>query len=418
MRYISKQEQFWIACSFGREGAAKRLIEAGVDVNWRSYVYECYPIHVCSQGKPSILQMVIRAGADVNALDSAGNTALHHAAMSGNEINTQMLLSAGINVDIVNKNGWTPLFNAVYWNHPSIAEMLLANGSSPFLKNKNGRIPLHELCRTKSKDSVRILKNFELLLQCMNKYKREALVSITDCKPNPITTTTSTTNDDNPNINETIIDNCGTSIDLDNMSLRACSHNDLDSEADFTPLLFACYHGHLELVKALLDRGVNVSVTDKNHWTALHWAAQQCHADIVEVLLDYGASIYAKDLRGCMPYAVTSDIGLQECLSPDIDYPNIISNGHVTTDEEDDDDKDNHNNDITDIDRKEEVSKIKSSSLQLQLLQSHPQMNINDTLDSSVITKQLNLMELSLIENHMEISTAEIASPEIYISTV
>lgn len=38
MRYISKQEQFWIACSFGREGAAKRLIEAGVDVNWRSYV--------------------------------------------------------------------------------------------------------------------------------------------------------------------------------------------------------------------------------------------------------------------------------------------------------------------------------------------------------------------------------------------
>ncbi|VDP62242.1 unnamed protein product [Schistosoma curassoni] len=264
MRYISKQEQFWIACSFGREGAAKRLIEAGVDVNWRSYV--------------------------------AGNTALHHAAMSGNEINTQMLLSAGVNVDIVNKNGWTPLFNAVYWNHPSIAEMLLANGSSPFLKNKNGRIPLHELCRTKSKDSVRILKNFELLLQCMNKYKREALVSINDCKPNPITTTNSTTIDDNLNLNETIIDNCGTSIDLDNMSLRACSHNDLDSEADFTPLLFACYHGHLELVKALLDRGVNVSVTDKNHWTALHWAAQQCHADIVEVLLDYGASIYAKDL--------------------------------------------------------------------------------------------------------------------------
>ncbi|CAH8626520.1 unnamed protein product [Schistosoma rodhaini] len=417
MRYISKQEQFWIACSFGREGAAKRLIESGVDVNWKSYVYECYPIHICSQGKPSILQMVIRAGADINALDSGGNTALHHAAMSGNETNAQMLLSAGVNVDIVNKNGWTPLFNAVYWNHPSIAEMLLANGSSPFLKNKNGRIPLHELCRTKSKDSVRILKNFELLLECMNKCKREALVSMTDCKPDPITTT-STTIDDNLNLNETTIGNCGTSIDLDNMSLRACSQNDLDSEADFTPLLFACYHGHLELVKALLNRGANVSVTDKNHWTALHWAAQQCHADIVEVLLDYGASIYAKDLHGCMPYAVTSDIGLQECLSPDIDYPNIISNGHVTTDDEDDDDKDNHNDDVNDVDRKEGASKIKPSPLQLQLFQSYPQINMNDSLDSSVITKQLNLMELSLVENHMEISTAEIASPEVYISTV
>ncbi|CAH8535589.1 unnamed protein product [Schistosoma turkestanicum] len=366
MRYISKQEQFWIACSFGREEAAKRLIESGVDVNWRSYVYECYPIHVCSQGKPSILQMIIEAGADINALDSAGNTALHHAAMSGNEVNARMLLSAGVNVDIVNKNGWTPLFNAVYWNHPSIAEMLLANGSSPFLKNKNGRIPLHELCRTKSKDSVRILQNFELLLQCMHKCKRETLVSIIDYKPSVTTvasdtattttttiTTTSTTStgDDSLNLNKPTLDcHCEEkSIDLDNMNLRACSQNDLDSEADFTPLLFASYHGHLELVRALLDRGVNVAVTDKNHWTALHWAAQQCHADIVELLLDYGASIYAKDLRGCMPYAVTNDIGLQECLSPDIDdyYPNITSNGYVTTDDDDDEDDEEDANDDT-----------------------------------------------------------------------
>ncbi|TNN18975.1 Ankyrin-2 isoform 3 [Schistosoma japonicum] len=399
MRYISKQEQFWIACSFGREEAAKKLIEVGVDVNWRSYVYECYPIHVCSQGKPSILQMVIQAGADINALDSGGNTALHHAAMSGNEINAQMLLSAGVTVDIVNKNGWTPLFNAVYWNHPSISEMLLASGSSPFLKNKNGRIPLHELCRTKSKDSVRILKNFELLLQCMNKCKREEAVNSTTPEYKL------TNENDGLNLNKTTLSNCEKSIDLDNMSLRACTQNDLDSEADFTPLLFACYHGHLELVKALLDRGVNVSVTDKNHWTALHWAAQQCHADIVEVLLDYGASIYAKDLRGCMPYSVTSDIGLQECLSPDTEYPNIISNGHVTTDDEEDDSDDD-----------EKKATVLKSNRQV-LSQSYP-ISRNDSLNSSVLSKQLGLLELSLIENQMEISTAEIASPEVYINTV
>ncbi|KAF6770766.1 hypothetical protein AHF37_10503 [Paragonimus kellicotti] len=73
----------------------------------------------------------------------------------------------------------------------------------------------------------------------------------------------------------------------------------------------------------------------QNGWTALHWAAQRCHADIVELLLDHGASRSAEDLRGDMPCDVTNDLGLRECLFPDPIYPNIVSNGYATTDEDD-----------------------------------------------------------------------------------
>uniref|UniRef100_A0A183B821 ANK_REP_REGION domain-containing protein n=1 Tax=Echinostoma caproni TaxID=27848 RepID=A0A183B821_9TREM len=102
-------------------------------------------------------------------------------------------------------------------------------------------------------------------------------------------------------------------------------------------LLFACYHGHLSLVDTLLRRGADINAKDQNGWTALHWAAQRCHADIVELLLDHGASRSMEDMRGDMPCDVTNDLGLRDCLLPDPEYPNIISNGYVTTDEEDED---------------------------------------------------------------------------------
>ncbi|KAA0188992.1 Ankyrin-3, partial [Fasciolopsis buskii] len=110
--------------------------------------------------------------------------------------------------------------------------------------------------------------------------------------------------------------------------------------ANFTPLLFACYHGHLSLAETLLRRGADITAKDQNGWTALHWAAQRCHADIVELLLDYGASRSMEDVRGDMPCDVTNDLGLRDCLLPDPQYPNIVSNGYVTTDEEDEDDTD------------------------------------------------------------------------------
>ncbi|CAH8570706.1 unnamed protein product [Heterobilharzia americana] len=343
--------------------------------------------------------MIIQAGANINALDSGGNTALHHAAMSGNKTNVSMLLASGVDVDIANKNGWTPLFNAVYWNHPAVTEMLLTSGSSPFIKNKNGRIPLHELCRTKSKESTKILENLELILKYMSKCKQKELFGNAEIESIS-------------NGHKTTSNNLVKGIEMDNMSLRSCSQNDCDSEADFTPLLFACYHGHLELVKTLLDRGVDVAATDKNHWTALHWAAQRCHADIVEVLLDYGASIYAKDLRGCMPYAVTSDLGLQECLLPDVEYPNIISNGHVTTDEEDVDDEEEHRNDVEAF-QVINADKVKSDERLQQTAV------LGESTSPSVITKQFDLLKLSLFQSHVEqLATAETASPELFIGTV
>jgi len=40
---------------------------------------------------------------------------------------------------------------------------------------------------------------------------------------------------------------------------------------NFTPLLIAASNGHVASLKMLIHLGANISVTDKNERTALHW---------------------------------------------------------------------------------------------------------------------------------------------------
>jgi ankyrin repeat protein len=59
---------------------------------------------------------------------------------------------------------------------------------------------------------------------------------------------------------------------------------------------WACEFGHADVVRYLLDRGVDIAATVKHHGqTGLHWAAGGGHVETVEVLLGAGAPVNAKD---------------------------------------------------------------------------------------------------------------------------
>ncbi|VDN98907.1 unnamed protein product [Rodentolepis nana] len=65
--------------------------------------------------------------------------------------------------------------------------------------------------------------------------------------------------------------------------------------ADFTPLIFASYHGNTSLVRTLLEMGADINAVDRNGWTALHWAAQQNRVEVTCILLRNGANRRTKD---------------------------------------------------------------------------------------------------------------------------
>lgn len=243
----SRQEAFWDACGFGRIHLVKRFIEEGIDINWVSFTHDCCPIHVASQGKPEVVKLLIEAKCDVNVKDSRGMTPLHHAAMKGEVEILQMLIEAGSELNTQDKNGWTPLHNAAYWAHLKVAELLIKSGASVSVANKHQRLPLHEVARSQSEDESVLGQIARLLISAGS--------------------------------------------DMDAVS------SDF-GEADFTSLMFAAYHGHTEVVNALIDADCDLNARGSiNKWTALHWAAERGHDDIVYLLLDAGADPCKKNMR-------------------------------------------------------------------------------------------------------------------------
>ncbi|RSL65837.1 hypothetical protein CEP54_004070 [Fusarium duplospermum] len=73
-----------------------------------------------------------------------------------------------------------------------------------------------------------------------------------------------------------------------------------------SPFLLAAANGDLEVMKLLLDKGVNTKVTDEDGCTALHLMAESSADDetkeqAVELLVKAGADVNARDKRQCTP---------------------------------------------------------------------------------------------------------------------
>ncbi|MCG8340467.1 MAG: ankyrin repeat domain-containing protein [Cytophagales bacterium] len=60
-----------------------------------------------------------------------------------------------------------------------------------------------------------------------------------------------------------------------------------------TPLHWAAFNGHLEVVRLLIDKGADKEAKHIGQ-TSLHWAVIRNHLEVVRLLIDKGANIEAK----------------------------------------------------------------------------------------------------------------------------
>ncbi|XP_059504391.1 ankyrin repeat domain-containing protein 55 [Stegostoma tigrinum] len=185
-----------------------------------------------SNGDVNTLTAVIRGDPSIlECCDSEGSTPLMHA-ISGRQLDTvKLLLKMGASINTEDACGRTPLSLATYLGWLDGCVALLRNGAKQNIPDKNGRLPLHAAT---AEDNVRLLA---VLLQ----------------------------------------------------QTTMCEINHQDNEG-MTPLHWAAFHNRPQHVQALLQKGADPTLVDKDFKTALHWAVQSGNRAMTSLILDHHLS--------------------------------------------------------------------------------------------------------------------------------
>ena len=132
-----------IPLSFARSlDVAKRLIQAGANVNSVSDRSETPLMAAAHNGHNAVAHVLLENGADSKRADSYGNTALHYACLNGNPILVRLLVEQGVDIEAKNEDGKTPVWMAAH--SIETVRLLVANGASIKETTPKGRTLLHE----------------------------------------------------------------------------------------------------------------------------------------------------------------------------------------------------------------------------------------------------------------------------------
>lgn len=81
----------------------------------------------------------------------------------------------------------------------------------------------------------------------------------------------------------------------------------VDAEDGTTPLHHAAWHGHVDVVRLLLQHGARPQAQNADGSTPLHWAAMNGHPEVARLLLAVGPEVvHVKTVTGETPYHTIS----------------------------------------------------------------------------------------------------------------
>nr|XP_043909106.1 histone-lysine N-methyltransferase EHMT2 isoform X1 [Solea senegalensis] len=221
----------------------------------RFHPRQLYP--AAKQGEVQRVLLMLMEGIDPTYQPDSQNrrSALHAAAQRGLLEICYMLVQAGAHVDAQDKDLRTPLIEAIINNHIEVARYLIQNGASVYHVEEDGYTGLHHAAK---------LGNLEILKMLL----------------------------ETGQVDVNAQDNGG-----------------------WTPIIWAAEHKHVDVIKALLNRGADVTIKDKELNVCLHWAAYAGNVDIAELVLNSGCSLASVNMHGDTPLHIAAREGYLECIT-------------------------------------------------------------------------------------------------------
>ncbi|XP_012142859.2 uncharacterized protein LOC100882118 isoform X4 [Megachile rotundata] len=226
------------------------------------------PIHcACAEEHLEAVEVLIGLGANVDAQDSEGNTPLHVATRTRHTAIAQLLLKAGANTEITDEMGFTPLHVAASQGCKGILDSMIQHGAALNKQCKYGNTPLHLACQNNEVETVEILINKGVDLNCLNSVRT-----------------------------------------IDTLS-RIFIHPSFLLQRLQSPIHIAAEMGHTDICELLLAAGANIEQREQSGRTPLYIAARGSFTAIVDMIiktarLDYPTpedSTTDKEIRDLTP---------------------------------------------------------------------------------------------------------------------
>ncbi|KAK3526459.1 hypothetical protein QTP70_027719, partial [Hemibagrus guttatus] len=221
----------------------------------RFHPRQLYP--AAKQGEVQRVLLMLMEGIDSAYQSDSQNrrSALHAAAQRGLLEICYLLIQAGAKVDAQDKSQRTPLLEAIINNQVELTRYLIQSGACVYHVEEDGSTGLHHAAK---------LGNLEII---------------------------------------TLLLNTG-QVDI----------NAQDS-GGWTPVIWAAEHKHTDVIRALLNRGADVTLKDKEMNVCVHWASFAGSAEIAELVLNAGCPLSSVNLHGDTPLHIAAREGHIHCVT-------------------------------------------------------------------------------------------------------
>lgn len=234
----------------------KYLIDHGADVNDTTSYGDTSLIRACEDGEIELIKYLIAKGADINQKGSLGATPLHEAARNGHLEIVKLLIENGAEISAKGYGNETPLFKAARGGYLQIMKLFLENGADIEAKDSRDNTPLMFAAWEGKTQAIELLLDQGAEIHAKNNLNWNALMQACEQGHHEAA--------------HLLIER-GSDLDV------------VEKEHGMTPLMVAAHVGSEEIVKVLLEKGVDKEIQDIDGLTAIDYARRERKPWIVKI---------------------------------------------------------------------------------------------------------------------------------------
>jgi ankyrin repeat protein len=235
-------------------------------------------IEAVKAGKRDEVRALLKRPAALKVSEADGTTALHWAVRADDLQTVQMLLAAGANAGAATREGITPLSLAAINGNLAITETLLKSGASPNAALPEGETILMTAARTGRPDVLTVLLRAGADINARENWYGETALMWAAAE-------------DHADAIRVLLE-AGADLNARSKALEVARRRTGQSVlplGSWTPLMYAARQGALKAADALMTAGADLNLVDPDGATALVLAIINANYDVAAALIEKGA---------------------------------------------------------------------------------------------------------------------------------